>query len=984
MSTSPTARNASYALFPLGISAYAPKPFWRPSYLRCRVLVGFTAIFILLAVLILVLFWVSNKNKGLAASYSGLHYLWTYGLTAVYTVVGAAWARSHFQAKLVAPWLRLRDGQGDVSDILLLDYVDMFPPWVVVRSLRCHEFLVAATSMVALILSLLVVLLESVGNLAFYTLHGILTQSLTLPNGASDHFAYQTFGSGLSTTAEIRIVVDGQSGSLDSEPATLGPISLYGTVEGKTILNITLATAACPFYTMQIASSFCGGPAHIYDNRIGVFFSFVQAGSDPDSLVYPNVTALHTELRSVKLLNDSSSKLLSDINPRDIARTYFDSHEGGPISWLALADTDRLPSSVTMFLETDYLERYIMTYYQKYIALLVHGSLMETVNTTSTATAVVTQNRLLIRILAAQSMAVLLVLAAILSSWAFALAPRRDFLPRNPNTLIRQAVNVAQSQAIQSALQEARVLRLGAISQAICIVVCGLIITLELLLRASSKYDGLGDVSNDTYLHYLWTTIPSIVFSLLAVYLGSVDFSVRSLVPYNTLATVGSFENSVNLDLLDKSVPKIILEEIKVGAQASLAATLGVFIASFPTIFSASLFLAVSAPQTAFSELLTVSSFVKYSDNPANTSTASSLIFRGNLSYPPFTYEHLAMPSFTLPDNFTVERETMTMGGSSMVFNGNVPAIRSHLNCTVYDSSRIAVDFVLDYAREGGDNGWVFKIGGDDMFIAANPSLPDSNSDLVYVWGRYDRKSSPNITTVSATACNETLKAVDVAVRFLGLSLAINTTNPPVPIENTTRATTTPRDYSYIRQEYTGLVNANAPLDALDPFFTLLTTSRYALPISALEDPARHQDVVDAIKFQHGVIGANVLNNKMRAPANSTNATLGASPPEDLADRNDDRAYPVRVTDLGRWRVVQDAPSTRILEALLGATLILSIISWALMPDTALLPKPPTSIASAIALLIGRNIFACLPPNAASMSDDELKSYFLTLGLDRF
>ncbi|KAK5637289.1 hypothetical protein RRF57_013001 [Xylaria bambusicola] len=74
-------------------------PSWRPSYLRRRVYALFVAVFFLLVVAVEVLLFISDGKCGLATSVAGLHYLWTYGPTAVLTLVASFWVRVDYQMK---------------------------------------------------------------------------------------------------------------------------------------------------------------------------------------------------------------------------------------------------------------------------------------------------------------------------------------------------------------------------------------------------------------------------------------------------------------------------------------------------------------------------------------------------------------------------------------------------------------------------------------------------------------------------------------------------------------------------------------------------------------------------------------------------------------------------------------------------------------------------------------------------------------------
>ncbi len=84
---------------------------WQPCYLRRFVLLGFISVFISVFILIIViieaLLAVSDRNQGLTTSTSSQHYLWKYGPTAFLTGVAAFWARTEYQSKIVAPWIRL-------------------------------------------------------------------------------------------------------------------------------------------------------------------------------------------------------------------------------------------------------------------------------------------------------------------------------------------------------------------------------------------------------------------------------------------------------------------------------------------------------------------------------------------------------------------------------------------------------------------------------------------------------------------------------------------------------------------------------------------------------------------------------------------------------------------------------------------------------------------------------------------------------------
>ncbi len=243
-------------------------------------------------------------------------------------------------------------------------------------------------------------------------------------------------------------------------------------------------------------------------------------------------------------------------------------------------------------------------------------------------------------------MAALLASVVLLSAVAFALASQNPVLERNPNTLIAQAVLVARSRHLRQALQRMeysmsqpfieetgvssserahiatsagtrrpirltkKVLRgvnkeltennraIGvspltirkSVKTIICFVVFSIITGLEITLHISNQNSGLGNVGDGIYFHYLWTIIPSTVMSLLSVYFGAVDFDVRALTAYNFLKAGAPFDLTVNLNLLDKSAPRIAFEEWRIGAFSGLATAFAMFAANLLTVFTSSLF----------------------------------------------------------------------------------------------------------------------------------------------------------------------------------------------------------------------------------------------------------------------------------------------------------------------------------------------------------------------------------------------------------
>ncbi|KGO75330.1 Protein of unknown function DUF3433 [Penicillium italicum] len=72
---------------------------WQPSYLRRRVLIMFVMTFCGVIAALEAFNHVSRVHDGIASSVETRHYLWTYGPTAIFTLVATFWSRVEFRSE---------------------------------------------------------------------------------------------------------------------------------------------------------------------------------------------------------------------------------------------------------------------------------------------------------------------------------------------------------------------------------------------------------------------------------------------------------------------------------------------------------------------------------------------------------------------------------------------------------------------------------------------------------------------------------------------------------------------------------------------------------------------------------------------------------------------------------------------------------------------------------------------------------------------
>lgn len=235
------------------------EPSSRPSYLRKRILAGFVVIFIAIIVALEVLYQSSESRNGIAASIESRHYLWTYGPTAILTVVATIWARVEFQAKHTAPWFAMNQSPQPADKSVLLDYISDMQPVAIWKALKYKHFAVASSVTCSLLLRLLIIFstslfslkgvkvqkdnisiqlrdhftaqdstLKSVGSQPFDILNGVIYQNVTYPIGTNLNLTFQEFSAPTAPNGAIVIApIDGLMADLDCETAKIDVETLH-------------------------------------------------------------------------------------------------------------------------------------------------------------------------------------------------------------------------------------------------------------------------------------------------------------------------------------------------------------------------------------------------------------------------------------------------------------------------------------------------------------------------------------------------------------------------------------------------------------------------------------------------------------------------------------------------------------------------------------------------------------------------------------
>lgn len=1141
--------------------------FWHPFALQRYILYGFGAIFGFLIIGLETIFIISRKAQGLATATSiNWLYLYTYGPTALFTLLAAAWTCVYHEAKIIAPWLRAKTSS-ETEDWLLLDYVTMFSLTVPFRALRNRDFLVAASAAISQLLTVLVIISSSlirstlldmsqpvrvqsqiVDNPSQLSRAGVRPllasighsrYGLGYPDDIVDMVVLQSISRPSKVLLELHATVHGFTAGVDCRAALMNNFT-WGTATNLTeqdvvenSLTVDLSVHDCdisasipelrvPSFDANSARVFgrllsgkCAGSSSvdIDDKRLvlifGNFTSHDDAGPNwtlsncTQIICQPSynmskykVSQIREDARTISLAANPYTTELEHLRSWDIAQAILDAGlarysyniiynihqeelyaldltsidlDDYSVEMLALHNTS-FPTPPSLF-NASLLIATFQDYYKTHAAYLVHDTLFQPANLTTTGYTKLRTNRLLVQTLASQSMVALCVIAILLLVWMLTVLPANLLLAGNPGTVIGVAAlcaNIRQEfprglssvnsqiisdlirgregltlkfkgpeqtvQPLSEALVQERPqgktttsesnfltpklyhpLILQSIPQIeIYIVLLGLVGTLEILLRHSMDHQGIGEIPKYSYYHYIWTSLPSGVLSLVSTVFSSVDSERRILAPFYALNRgPASLNQSINLSFLGLPTLQALYREIKTANCVNALATAAAFLASFLTIASGSLFYERFSFEISrklrlvgsFASSLNSSDYdfifgVSSSDYGVNEfGIISSLVLESNLSYPSFTFEHFALPQLTW-DGTTAWSNT-----TGLETHAVVPALQSGLSCYQHPGSGVMAELIyFDPAKSGGAEdlsrpswpaGERLRINVTGEYCPESSSFDNSASAVFflgenvtengtfgvawygensqrqscstyfYVWGSFISGTSP-VVSASAMSCNASISAVDVEVILSGSEFTISENHRPRPINGTKRDVIPPIHPSaqFRNSVYQDLASFKVdPL--LDPFFSLLVHSRHAIPISTLADPTQQKKVADAIIFQHNIIAAQTLSATARIPVfhGTINGEPASEDPGIFAWTGqgsiNNTTFPA--ITIGNpyslsGRVVQNVTTTRILETLLIIAIALGLLSWALGQKKGVLPKPPTYVASILALLVDGNL----------------------------
>ena len=560
----------------------------------------------------------------------------------------------------------------------------------------------------------------------------------------------------------------------------------------------------------------------------------------------------------------------------------------------------------------------------------------------------------------------------------------------------------------------------------------GFIIVLEILLRRSSRYQGIAEISKNEHMQSAWMYVPAVAIFCLNSVFQEISFTNRIIQPYATMHRSPSTPlKSIHVDLVHRVAVSAMCNSFKLGMYGATAAILATFLGAGLPIAASGLLRAHIAQSSVGMTAIKANGF----DPSMSLCTGNihedylpipTFILYNNLSYPRWTYGKYALPQISMEiDNHTLLHRIGTSTVNASV-QAELPAVFGVANCSLMSEKDVTFSIVpgisgsyLHFkakAREGcppvsghlqDAYGTSFRTGkwmSAQQVFQSNDTRPSPNkinssyhgelvfephcplSFMLLAKGRYSHdmgdgshigtNKTPSITVedVKYFQCSPHVDQEIVEVEFTLPEFDISRQNPPRPKAGT-------RTF-YSEAELLNPGNFNAYFPEL---FVRYDSSSDSPKPNGIEEMFDHffRAVLDGngglsrdqvFRNETGVI--DVILERIEEVYGVIIAQV-YSEKRRFENRLDDPASTLNVTLIaaGTTRLLQDETSTRILQGLLGAMVLCALVSMIFTRSKNVLPQNPCSIAAVAAYLADSSILTkeVIPPGSELMNEKELR-----------
>lgn len=271
--------------------------FWNPFWSSPALLIMISALLIFLSAATIVLWRVAMGSHGFPLLTSN-NYSWTYGPTAVLTVIMSIWNQTTYCCKLLEPWKELKGGPASADKTVLLDYISPILPVNLWKAARFKHGTVSIAIYAGVILRIVAVAstgllapvnmsmpfqnvtLEALTNFTAanyepnnveslqesaidYEAYALIADNLSFPDGIQPDLAFQRFklpdnSTTNRTLSTVRATVQSFKPLIQCEEASIALLNA-STIPSNDVTSINIISnaswASCPWsqsHPMQV------------------------------------------------------------------------------------------------------------------------------------------------------------------------------------------------------------------------------------------------------------------------------------------------------------------------------------------------------------------------------------------------------------------------------------------------------------------------------------------------------------------------------------------------------------------------------------------------------------------------------------------------------------------------------------------------------------------------------------------------------------
>ncbi|PWY69494.1 hypothetical protein BO70DRAFT_365747 [Aspergillus heteromorphus CBS 117.55] len=508
---------------------------------------------------------------------------------------------------------------------------------------------------------------------------------------------------------------------------------------------------------------------------------------------------------------------------------------------------------------------------------------------------------------------------------------------------------------------------------------------LETAYQISRHQNGLGNIDSEGYIRYTWVYLPALVMLVTRVFFDCIHFSAMLFQPYLELRQGGiTTPGSLMENHLSKMTPFSFCTAIARRQWAVCATATSVLLAPVLTVAVSGLYSTEDVTYMRPASIARIDSFNSSisphssTDSNPGIGLTGALVVAANLSYPPWTYGELVIPTLSedsLADsNGLVQLQSLANGSSDNPdsLQLTVPALRASLTCEalaeniVYSVEAPEEDYDVWQLRMNLGN----KSSNDSLItLSVETDYPGEEitrfgvlsylkgtlafGDYPTFIGFYGTLNGNSTNGFRGFTCNPRIDEVDANGSFIlpGLQIGSLSANDSSARLFTDNVTSDLSFSNYLPQPI------NQDNQAFDAFFSAMIDDQKTLTMEDITDLAHYPTVINATQHLYRVLMAQSINGNSRIPS-STNSTR----------------YSGTLMNPNGLRLVQSAISTRILEGCLAAMILSTLVAYRFMRTKEVIPVNPCSIAGTAMLLAGSDMLKSdvLPPGSEWWDDKEL------------